>query len=414
MDVILLTFLGTGTYQPCRYAFPDSDETGEPVAFYSAALAARLKPDRVISFQTKHAAAKNGEGLAASLEALGCAHDPVPISDGSSEDELWQIFSVLTRHVPENCTLYLDITHGFRSLPVLGFIALSYLRVTRRVTIGGIYYGALEARDPATNITPTFNLTPFLTLLDWTAAADQFLTTGSAVRLGEMLAQRQQVLRAKPLDSGASELPTKLKTLGRFITEASMNLLLLRTHAFAGTREKLVGRIGDASQEARVFAAPFMEVLNPVRDELSRFSDMELGTLRELVEWLAARGQTAASLTLASEWIISYAMAICGEPDHHVGHATREPYSRAIAMLEYGGTKGSRDEKTAQAEEVVALLESRIPLEQITILKTVSNTIRNARNDINHAGFNKEPAPADALSARASTVAAQLKELDLP
>jgi CRISPR-associated DxTHG motif protein len=414
MGVILLTFLGTGNYQPCRYSFPESEVTGEAVTFYSAALAARLKPDRVVSFQTEHAASRNGEDLAASLASLGCEHDVVRIADGSSEDELWQIFAVLTRHVPENCTLYLDITHGFRSLPVLGFIALSYLRVTRRVNIGGIYYGAWEARDPASNVAPTFDLTPFLTLLDWTAAADQFLATGSAVRLGEMLSQRQQALRMKPVDFGPSELPKKLKTLGKFITESSMNLLLLRTNAFAGTREKLAGKIGDASPEARVFATPFMEVLSPVRDALSRFSDIELGTLRELVKWLADRRQTAASLTLASEWITSYAMVICGESVHHAGHVAREPYSRALAILERGRVKGVRDEKTQKAEDVLGLLESRMRPEQIAILRAVSNTIRNARNDINHAGFNEEPASADALSACASRVAVQLKELDLP
>jgi CRISPR-associated DxTHG motif protein len=411
MAVILLTFLGTGRYEPCRYSFATAAEPSDEVIYYSAALAGHLKPDRVVSLETKDAALKHGEALARAFRALGCEHEAVRIPGGASETELWEIFGALTRHVPEGCTLHLDITHGFRSLPVLGFIALSYLRVTRKVTIGGIYYGAWEARDGATMVVPTFQLAPFLTLLDWTAAADQFFSSGSAVRLGELLGQAQQTLWRDPGDLARTELPKKLKTLGKSIRQSSMNLLLLRTGSLRGSGENLAKRIEEAKAEASVFARPFVELLEPVRDQLSRFSGIDLETLRDLVGWLAERGQTAASLTLASEWLTSYVMVVCGETGHHAGYQVRKPYSLAVAVLENPEMEVKRDATGVKAEAIVAMVRSRLKEDQIERLRSAAGVIRSARNDLNHAGFNEGPKDAEGLAERAVSVAEEIRKM---
>ncbi len=165
---LLLTFLGTGKYEPCRYQF--SDSLSDEEAFFSVSLAEHLKPDKVVSLQTEKAAEINGTALDGKIKRLGIEHNVVTIPNGASEDELWQIFGLLTEAVDPGCELHLDITHGFRSQPLLGFIALNYLRITRKIRIGGLHYGAFEARKE--NIAPVFDLTAFLTLLDWTSAAE--------------------------------------------------------------------------------------------------------------------------------------------------------------------------------------------------------------------------------------------------
>lgn len=411
MSAVLLTFLGTGKYEPCRYSFPTAAEPSDEVIYYSAALAGQLKPDRVVSLETAAAASKHGKELAAAFRALGCEHEAVRIPGGASETELWEIFGALTTHVPRGCTLHLDITHGFRSLPVLGFIALSYLRVTRDVNIGGIYYGAWEARDGATMVAPTFQLAPFLTLLDWTAAADQFFNSGSAVRLGDLLSQAQQTLWSNRGDQAPSELPKKLKSLGKSIRQSSMNLLLLRTGSLPGSAESVGKMIDGAKAEASVFASPFLELLEPVREQLTRFSGTDLETLRDLVGWLAERGQTAASLTLASEWLTSYVMVVCGEPEHHAGYETRKPYSLAVSALEKPGMEVTRDETGIRMEEILAMVRSRLDADQIEVLRKVAGVIRSARNDLNHAGFNEGPADAESLTERAVRVAGEIRRL---
>lgn len=46
----------------------------------------------------------------------------------------------------------LDITHGFRYLPMLALLSVMHLRVVRAVQIQGIYYGAY---DPDTGAAPS-------------------------------------------------------------------------------------------------------------------------------------------------------------------------------------------------------------------------------------------------------------------
>jgi len=157
-----------------------------------------LNPERIVSLQTRAAAERHGESLAKELLACNSIGEISEITDDKSETELWEIFAAITNSVPAGCELHLDITHGFRSLPLIVFIALSYLRTTRNVTIGGIHYGAWEERNQGVGsspeVAPVFDITPFLTLLDWNAAADQFLQTGSADRISQLLSEAQQSL----------------------------------------------------------------------------------------------------------------------------------------------------------------------------------------------------------------------------
>lgn len=409
MPAILLTFLGTGNYQPCRYQVDPSSGQNE-VTFFSVALARTLRPDKVISLQTAAATATNGSALDAAFSQCGIPHHPVSIPDGQSEAELWQIFAALTGNVPEDSTLHLDITHGFRSLPVLGFIALSYLRVTRKVTIGGIHYGAWEARDK-NNLAPVFNLTPFLTLLDWTAAADQFLSTGSAARLGGLLAQAQQSLWKNAGANAHADLPRKLKSLGSSLETSSANLLLLRTGALSDAAIKLGKQMEIAKDEAAAHASPFLEVLAPVQEQLLKFQDTELATLRDLVGWLAGRGQTAAALTLASEWLTSYVMVTCGQANHFTGYSQRQPYSLAISSLEQPENKITSDETGRAALAARDILLRKLSEENLKSLARLASTIRSARNDLNHAGFNDDRTAASALATRAIEVAESLRQL---
>jgi CRISPR-associated DxTHG motif protein len=410
MPTFLLTFLGTGNYHPCQYQM-DEITISENTPFFSVALAAFLKPDRVISLQTKQAAEKHGQALAGDLAKHELDHQPVDIPEGKSEAELWQIFDALTQHIPEDCTLHLDITHSLRSLPILGLIALNYLRVTRRVKIGGLHYGAWEARNTGSGIAPAFDLTPFLALLDWTAAADQFFSTGSAKRLAERLTQTHQMIWRNRGGQSDEELPRQLKSLARDLEDTSSSLLFLRTGHLQASTERLAARLQEARSEVAAHASPFLELLNPVKEQLTRFNNTDLDTLRNLVAWLAEREQIAASLTLASEWLTSYVMVKCGVDNHYTNYQARKPYSLAISKLEQPDMDIEEDETGKAALEALSRLQRTLSEADLAALSKIAGTIRSARNDLNHAGFNDHPALACALCQRANEVAQKLCQL---
>jgi len=58
---------------------------------------------------------------------------------------LWKIFDGINSVIDEGDDIIFDVTHSFRSLPVLTLIALNYVKFLKNVNINKIDYGAMEA-----------------------------------------------------------------------------------------------------------------------------------------------------------------------------------------------------------------------------------------------------------------------------
>ena len=77
----------------------------------------------------------------------------------------------------EGDQIILDVTHGFRSLPMLIFVVAAYLRQMKYVVLERVVYGAYEAKDENYNA-PVFDLTLMVELMDWFHGLDSFHVTG--------------------------------------------------------------------------------------------------------------------------------------------------------------------------------------------------------------------------------------------
>ena len=100
-------------------------------------------------------------------EALGCTVSLVLIPYCRDEAEQARLLAILADEVNEQDRVDLDVTHGFRHLPMLALLAALQLRSVRRATVEGIWYGAF---DPDTGAAPVHNLVGLLHLADWIQA----------------------------------------------------------------------------------------------------------------------------------------------------------------------------------------------------------------------------------------------------
>ena len=210
MSTVLFTFLGRtpiseeGVYRSTRYDFPEDcfgpRRRTAAVAFFGWPLAERLKPDRLVILgttgsmwdhlfevdlnlddelmeqraalidATKHRAVR-AEHLAALepllRERLGCEVRLRLIPYCRTESEQVELLRVLACHVTDKDHVHLDVTHGFRTLPMLGVLAVLYLRRVRRARIDGIWYGPY---DPETEEAQVQNLMGLLHVADWLEA----------------------------------------------------------------------------------------------------------------------------------------------------------------------------------------------------------------------------------------------------
>ena len=149
----------------------------------------------------------------------------IPIPEGADEKELWEIFNIVVDQIQDNDRVLFDITHGFRSLPFLTFLALAYVRnVKSGVEIERVIYGAYEAVERSNPRKPVFDLTPFVGLLDWLGAVTMFQRTGDARPIAELLSSTQKQLKKVEIPTtGLSQASGALKNLsGALMTNRTL------------------------------------------------------------------------------------------------------------------------------------------------------------------------------------------------
>ena len=99
-------------------------------------------------------------GLEKILGELGINASAVDIPDGKNELEIWGIFETVFEQLKKNDELYLDLTHGFRYLPMLLLVMSEFAKKTKQITVVHISYGNHESRNRTTNIAPFVDLLP--------------------------------------------------------------------------------------------------------------------------------------------------------------------------------------------------------------------------------------------------------------
>lgn len=307
----LLTFLGTGNYQKTQYTWRYKQvET----AYVAEALSNFFEPDEVRVFVTQEAKEKHWKELESRLIQLANPA-PVDIPSGQSENEIWEIFEEVVESVSSNETIIFDITHAFRSLPILVLLASAFLQKARDVQIQGVYYGAFEIdkKQP-----PIIDITSAVTLLDWLTATKQFLSTGSSLELGKLLSGIQQDFYSQGKHKIAKNKPKTLKKFGDRIQSISTCLDLVRPMGLMEETYKLKQIPTETIEnEVGIFAKPFKLLLNQIQQDYGQFAlnnsnENDPKTFLQqkflLLRWYVAKDMNTQAILLAREWIVT---ALC-------------------------------------------------------------------------------------------------------
>jgi len=311
-----LSFLGTGKYNPVTYWWQDAQgERSCRTHLFPEAVAEIFRPEQLVVFVTPPV--KVGEHLQTLRERLGDVLQPVDIPEGKSEAELWEIFERVTAAVAEGETILLDVTHAFRSLPMVVFTIAAYLRRAKSVHVERVVYGAYEARDE-NNRAPIFDLTPLLELLDWTSGAEALLKRGDAGLIADKMITTHQILYR----TGAG-IPVKLKTLGQKLQALSQALHLSRPREIMRLAHELLPLLEQTRAEFKQWAKPFALLASQIWSELEplafdRPDELSRENLEKqlwLVEYYLKKGLVVQAVTLAREWMVSYALLLRGAGD---------------------------------------------------------------------------------------------------
>jgi CRISPR-associated Csx2 family protein len=421
-----LTFLGAARYETVTYVWKEEEqERSHTTHLFPEALARIFKPEKVIVFATERARTyrppigqrcpqcqqvlsdpKEKQTYEEQLRGLlGDSVEFVPIPEGRSEQELWEIFNHVANAVGEGDTILLDITHAFRYIPMIVFAVAAYLRRTKEVTIAHVVYGAFEARDE-NNRAPIFDLTPLLELLDWTSGAEALLERGDAGLIADKMIAAHQTLRLT-----GTGTPARLKTLGQKLQDFSQALHLSRPQEVMRTAHELLSLLEEARDEFQRWALPFALLAEQIRRELEPLAFAKPDALsREnlerqvgLVEYYLRKGLVVQAITLAREWVVSFVLLYGGKEEWREGwlkHSNREEAEQAL-----GAAAARRRGENAEPPEWFDRLSNKEELGELW------NKLGNLRNDLAHCAMRENARSARAIEQDAQKISQELRKL---
>lgn len=385
----LLTFLGTNNYLPTTYTWAAKGKR-KTTRLFPVALADWLQPSETFVFLTH--AAEEHENWSELKDSLAATR--VQIVDGASEGDLWKIFKSIVDCVEPNDRLTIDITHGFRSLPLLGLLVAAYLRASKEVKVEHLVYGAYEARDKEKNESPVFELTSFLTLFDWMIASDHFLRTGFGRPLADLL----------PDADGA------IGALRNGILQLSDGLHLLRPQTVTQFASELDQKVNQATPTVANEVPPLADMLSHISRSYGRFATDDgspkqlLEAQLKMVDWYLERRQLVQALSLAREWLPSL---LCV----HFGVDMMDKCDREDMELLLNGGK-IKDSSTGKTSKESPRLDqwNNVPAgKQLRALWGSKHNLANLRNDVLHAGFRRNPKTPEQIEQAVKTIVTELK-----
>jgi CRISPR-associated Csx2 family protein len=107
------------------------------------------------------------------------------LTDAEHEQNITKILALL-HEISENDTVYIDVTHTFRSIPIYGFLLIAYLRQLKSIAVEDVFYGMLDVTREI-GYTPVVSLRSLVKLLDWILAVNSFNSYSSAKELAKLM-----------------------------------------------------------------------------------------------------------------------------------------------------------------------------------------------------------------------------------
>jgi hypothetical protein len=407
MAKTLLTTLGTGDYTETTYFF--GEQRADKTCYVAKALCQLFEIDRIILLLTEEARAKHWgrlqESLPPQVEKVAKA-----IPEGKTEAETWEIFDVLVDGIEPNSRLLFDITHAFRSIPLLVLLGAALLRKAKNVEIQGLYYGLYR---PGQAETPIIDLTPAIRLLDWLTASDKFISTGSAVELGQLLDTVQRDFYRQQKPGKGDPRPTRLQSFGQAIRDISRSLELVRPVSLQEDLRKLQRHsTQELAEEVGQFAKPFGLLLQSIQNSYSQLAlpadqkedpRAQVQKHFQLLRWYVEKRFTTQALLLAREWVVS-ALCLCEGLQNYREREARQGIEHQLGSLipreeQLLGDLPATGSLIQHQEQLQSLPPIAAHVPDVQQLAKLWSRLSEYRNDVAHVQMKPKPLRSEVLES---------------
>lgn len=406
MKKAFISILGTNDYLECRHSY--GNIVTDPSVKYCQEDIIKIfckdfdDESEIRIFLTEDAEKKNwldnghldkyqntipNKGLKTRLNELNLKSKIIPISikEGFSEKEIWDIFQIIFESFREDEEVVVDITHSFRSLPMLMITLLNYAKQVKRLKIRGIYYAAFDSVGPIQQvrnipaeqrIVPILNLTPFSELQDWTNATYDFIQNANTEGMSHLL--KTSVINYQINDPVIKFFPTKVI---RHLTELTNNIALCRGKELLRFDYDIL-KINIDGLKSSELPIAFHFLIDKIKTKIAVFESNPEKLILALADWCLTHNLLQQAITLIQEFTIT---VILQKSNLDIANETiRTVTSQAFRIY---SQKTPENEWRIPASDNVQIVKDLMKLEMLQNLSPFYNQLTELRNDVNHSGF---------------------------
>ena len=405
---VFISFLGAGFYSDVIYQYKEFESTKtkfvqqSSLEFFGAKewtpedagfifVTEKAKKDNwVVESDSRFNSFKGEnlpyEGLKKLIDKMELPFEvkPIDIPDGKDEDEIWDIFDIVFSRLEDKDQLYVDLTHGFRYLPMFMIVMGNYARFLKKAKICGLTYGNIEARigDKA----PIVNLLPLSVLQEWTFATANFLENGYTERLAELANEKLAVIRREQADKRADA-----GALGQFVKclhDMTAERLMCRGVDVIQAKLAIKAQEKFAKLE-RVIIPPLGPVLKESLAFTNGMNPQSVSNMFVAAKWCLDHNLLQQAATFMEEGTISF---FCER--HNIplqDRNRRELVTSAFSICVLGIPEEEQRVKPEYRNLLDEILNDDL-LSEKEFLNAVSNLV-DLRNDYNHCGMRPSANP---------------------
>lgn len=442
MSKVYISFLGTNDYLPCIYYRDKEGFQCENVRFVQEATIRYAcsdwtSDDRILIFTTGEALKKNWRnnghvdhktkrclvrtGLKECIACVGLQSQVmrVEIPEGKSEEEIWEIFNIVFESLEKGDEVIFDITHAFRSIPMLAIVILNYSKVMKNVALRGVFYGAFEVlgsiyeakeKPLAERRVPIFDLTTYDQLLDWTVAVDRFVEAGDASLIDTLARSglKQILTESKGRDGSA----TAIRDIGATMKTFCVAMATCRTEEIKQSAIKLKSQITQCPDTGLL--PPFKPLFRMLGKQIETFKGDNLLDGIAAAEWCLQHNLVQQGATILREVMITYLLYTNGRDVNDSDEREYAAYaiSEAFRRVTEPDLIKPQEEAAGAATQKIDLYR-RILDEKPRLVK-IWGRLARVRNDLNHAGYVNDPMRAVKFSSQLPELIEGVKSVIMP
>lgn len=413
-----MSVLGTGNYQACNYAITEENHDVKAVKesyetkYIQAAVFQMIcydfsDGDKITIFLTQEAKERHWDELKRELEQLIASrnqnislHD-VMVREGMDDDQQWENFNIIYSQIDDQEQIIVDVTHGFRTIPMQLFTILNYAKALKDIDVAGIYYGAFERKMKIDDVeySPIVDYAGYMTIMELANAANVFSATGNAKLLHKITKkvkaegfkadtpQKQDLSSLDKISLKIEQLTESIQCARGKASSKYGTSIQQDYFAYCEEKAKVPKSLGQGNKAQAIY--PIIQYIDHSVDEYfhnisPKSDDVTVGMCT--IEWCKDYGLVQAGFTALEETIISWVfarVALKNNVEDFTGETDQRKQREVLSKM-------LTESKRGKAPDTVSKLRQVFSEDKLENLVCISWKVKQCRNDMNHFGFSTD------------------------